>query len=93
MINELHLRFEKVAAKFSKGLGRPFEHVKLSEEGKVKKYQESGVPEYLAKLLAMLEAGTAKGAAEQMNDDVEKVTGKPPMNLDTWIQENKNAWD
>lgn len=47
---------EKVAVKFSKGLDRPIKHIKLSEEEKANKYQELGVPVYLAKLLAMLEA-------------------------------------
>ncbi|KAL8717228.1 MAG: hypothetical protein Q9225_005513 [Loekoesia sp. 1 TL-2023] len=87
------LTFDEVAGKFSKGLDRPIKHIKLSEEDKANKYQELGVPEYLAKFLAMLEALTAKGIIEQTNDDVQKVVGKPPRNLDTWIQENKTAWD
>ncbi|KAL9031141.1 MAG: hypothetical protein Q9196_000817 [Gyalolechia fulgens] len=86
------LTFDEVAAKFSQGLGRPVKHIKLTEEERVKKYLELGVPGYLAEFLAMLETQCAKGAAEEMNDDVQKVTGKPPRDLDTWIQENKNAW-
>ncbi|KAL9604525.1 MAG: hypothetical protein Q9219_000490 [cf. Caloplaca sp. 3 TL-2023] len=86
------LNFDEVATKFSKGLNRHIEHVKLSENDRIQSYQEAGMPEHLAKLLAMLEVQTSEGAAEQMNDDVQKVVGKAPRNLDTWIQENKTVW-
>ncbi|KAL8649178.1 MAG: hypothetical protein Q9210_004555 [Variospora velana] len=82
----------KVATKFSRRLGRHIEHVRQSEAERVKKYQELGVPENRAKLLSMLEIGTAQGMGNWINDDVERVVDRRPQNLDSWIQENKMAW-
>lgn len=81
----------KVAAKFSKGLGHRVDHVKQSEEARVNKYQELGIPEHRAKLLSKLEVETSKGG-NQINGDVERVTGKRPQDLDAWIQENLTVW-
>lgn len=84
--------FMQIAAKFSTGLGRKIEHVKLSEEEQVKKGLSMGLPEQYAKFLAWLEAQTATGAEERSDDSVERVTGRPPQTFDAWVQQNKATW-
>ena len=83
---------KQVAAKLSDGLGRKIEHVKLSPEDNVQRYIKSGFPEHYAKLLTWLETSTAEGVEERMNNDVEKVTKRPPMKFDDWVQMHKSVW-
>ncbi len=83
----------QVAAKLSASLGRPIEHVKLSQEERVRHYVDRfGLPQYLANLLAGLEAKGAKGGEERMNDVVERVTGRKAKTFDEFVRENKGAW-
>jgi hypothetical protein len=83
----------QIAAKLSNGLGRKIEHARLSPEDNIQRYVQSGFPEHYAKLLTMLETNTAQGAEERMNDNVELVTGRPPMKFDHWVQLHRSAWD
>lgn len=82
----------QIAAKLSTGLGREILHVKLSEEQKVQRFLDLGMPEHLATFLASLEARSATGMEERSNDAVERVTGRPPMDFDAWVQQNKAAF-
>lgn len=50
------------------------------------------MPKHYAKFLAFLEAGSATGMEERSNDAVQRVTGRPPMNFDAWVQQNKTAF-
>lgn len=52
-----------------------------------------GVPDRLAHVLTLLEVLTAGGGEARENDVVQKVTGRPPKNFDTFVQENKAAWE
>ena len=49
-------------------------------------------PEKLAQFVISLEVLSANGAEDRMNDVVKTVTGRPPQKLDSWIGENKMAW-
>ena len=66
-------------------------HVRLAKDERIKKFQEMGMPEHFAHFLAGIEVMSANGGEERMNDAVERVTGRPPMNFDDWVQENKAA--
>ena len=68
-------------------------HVKVSETERVQQYLDKGLPEFYAKFLASLEVGSAGGMEERVNDDVERVTGRPPQKFDDWVQENKAVWE
>jgi festuclavine dehydrogenase len=50
------------------------------------------MPEHLAKILSALEASAADRKSETTNGVVEKVSGRPPQKFDSWVQENKVAW-
>jgi hypothetical protein len=66
--------------------------VKLTNEQTVEQYQMIGLPPPAAGFMAWLEKWTADGGEDRMNDAVEKVTGKAPKTLESWIQENKKYW-
>ena len=51
------------------------------------------MPEFYVKFLTSLEVGSAGGMEERVNDDVERVTGRPPQKFDDWVQENKAVWE
>ena len=53
---------------------------------------KSGMPEHYAKFLTSLEVRSANGREGTMNDDIEKVTGRPPQKFDAFVQENKAVW-
>ncbi|KAI9849499.1 MAG: hypothetical protein M1837_004119 [Sclerophora amabilis] len=86
------LTYDDIAAKLSSGLGRDIVHVKLSEEENTQRLIRSGMPEHYGKLLSSLEARSARGGEDRLNDTVERVTGRPPQTFDSWVQENKTAW-
>ncbi|KIW93558.1 uncharacterized protein Z519_06163 [Cladophialophora bantiana CBS 173.52] len=86
------LSYDEIAVKLSNGLGRKIDHVRLSAEDNVQRYIEAGCPEHYAALLTLLETMTAQGTEERMNNDVEKVTGRPPITFDDWVQVHKSIW-
>lgn len=83
----------QVATKISNALGRDIVHVKLSDEEVVKRYEASGLPEFMAKFLTFLEVETGKGMEERSDDSVERVTGRPALNFNSWVQQNKKKWE
>jgi hypothetical protein len=83
----------QIAAKLTDALGRTIEHVKISEGEKVQRFLDAGFPEHYGKFLAYLEASSAKGIEERMNDVVENVTGRPPQKFDEWVAENRAAFE
>ena len=69
-------------------------HVKLSEQEKVQRFLDQGMPEHMARLLTMLEVKTAEGAESQVvsSDAIEKVTGRRAQTFDEWVGENRGVW-
>ncbi|KAJ9642050.1 hypothetical protein H2199_005265 [Coniosporium tulheliwenetii] len=86
------LTHDEIAAKLSSGLGREIVHVKLSEEEAAQRYLKLGLPDQFAKFMSYLEAAAARGDEERSNDAVERVSGRPPLKFDEWVQQNKKAW-
>ena len=67
-------------------------HVKLTADERSQDLKSHGVPDRLADVLTLLEVLTAGAGEARENDVVQKVTGRPPKNFDTFVQENKAAW-
>ena len=82
----------QVAVKFSKALGKPVTHVKISKADMVAMYKGAGWPESVAELVGMMEDNTRQGSEETTNDLVEKVTGRKPTSFDDVIGENLEVW-
>ncbi|KAJ8084584.1 hypothetical protein PM082_003357 [Marasmius tenuissimus] len=86
------LTYDEIADKFTACLGVKIEHVKLSEEDRVKKLVELGTPGPYAWFLAALEARFALMGGLPHSKDVEKVTGQLPQTFDSFAQEHKAVW-
>ncbi|KAG8531830.1 uncharacterized protein KY384_003466 [Bacidia gigantensis] len=86
------LSLDDVAAKFTKALNKPVEHVKLSEKEMGNLYRETGMPGHIADLIAWMEAYSATGVEERMSDTVEKVTGRMPVRFEEMIEESREVW-
>ncbi|EAU37749.1 predicted protein [Aspergillus terreus NIH2624] len=86
------LTYDDIAEKLSRVLGRKIEHVKLSGESRYQGLVSAGVSEYYAAFLTKLEVAASTGFETRENDEVEKVTGRPPRSFDLFAQENRSAW-
>ncbi|GAQ12175.1 festuclavine dehydrogenase [Aspergillus lentulus] len=86
------LTYDDIAEKLSQVLGRTIEHVKLSGEERYGGLANAGVSEYYAGFLTKLEVAASTGFETRENDEVEKVTGRPPRSFDLFAQENRSAW-
>lgn len=82
----------QLAAKFSALLGREIVHVKVSVDERVQKLAAEGWPEGVPNLLGWVESQMALGLDERLDDAVEKVTGRPPQKIDTFLNEYKATW-
>ncbi|KAI9702943.1 MAG: hypothetical protein M1836_008157 [Candelina mexicana] len=86
---------DEAAAKLSNGLGRQVQRIKVNESEKADIYIKHGapdIPEMHSRFLANLETKTANGGENEINDIVEKVTGKKPVTFDQFVAENKAVW-
>ncbi|KAI9759195.1 MAG: hypothetical protein M1835_000438 [Candelina submexicana] len=86
------LTHDEIAAKLSTGLGRQVQHIKVNESERADLYLKLGTPEDHAKFLAHLETKTANGGESEINDHIERVTGKKPVTFDQFVTENKAFW-
>lgn len=86
------LTYDDIAEKLSRALGRKIEHVKLSGESRYQGLVSAGVSEYYAAFLTKLEVAASTGFETRENDEVEKVTGRPPRSFDLFAQQNRSAW-
>lgn len=86
------LTYDEIAQKLSAALGREIQHVSLSGEDRYQGLVSAGVSEYYARFLTNLETAAATGFETHLNDEVEKVTGRPPKSFDVFAQENRAAW-
>ena len=82
----------KVAKVLTDILGKPIEHVKLSEEGSSKWMQSKGIPSEMAGFLAQLDVQISGGAEDRLNTTVKDVTGKAPMAFRDFVEANKDVW-
>jgi len=89
------LTYDQVAEKFTKALGRPIKHNKVTGEQVVGVYMKLGMPQETAGFMSYLETLTASngpGSEKRMNDVVYRITGKRPKSIDEFIQENIKVW-
>lgn len=82
----------QVAAKISSELGHEIVHINVPPEQRRAAMLGAGFPEFLADFLVKTEIGSAKGEDDLSNDEVERVTGRPPMTFDAFVRENKKIW-
>lgn len=87
------LTHDDIAEKLSKILGRKIVNVKPTEEERKKALTDAGMPQHYADFLTSLELIAARGEEAWEGNDVEKVTGKPPISFDEFAKSKKAAWE
>ncbi|KAH8663397.1 fungal-specific transcription factor domain-containing protein [Tricladium varicosporioides] len=86
--------YDDVAQMLTKKLGREVSHVNISEAQLAEGMAGFGIaPEY-ARMLAELDTYIKEGKEANLNGDVEKVTGRQPKKLETFLDEciAKGVW-
>ena len=73
-------------------LGKPIEHVAVTEDAMRESLVRSGMPLPVATGLAGLQVAISKGLAATVSPDVERVTGKKPARFATWVAQNVAAF-
>ncbi|KAJ2904423.1 nucleoside-diphosphate-sugar epimerase family protein [Zalerion maritima] len=85
---------DELAEKLAEILGRKITHVNLTPEERTKHLAEQlGYPAPYAGFLAMLEKLAAQGVENYLDDTVLKITGRPPMSIETFAQKHKAIWE
>lgn len=69
-------------------LGRPLRVVDVSPETAVENLVKNGVPPHVAQAVGASYAAVRQGAAAQITDTVERVTGRKPRSWESWAREN-----
>jgi uncharacterized protein YbjT (DUF2867 family) len=83
--------YTEVAQKFGRALGIPVEFVNLPEEAAADGLIASGLPSWIARSLAAINVGYARGRNIDVSDDVERLTGRAAISLDRFIDDHRGA--
>ena len=84
------MNYDDAAKILSEVLGKKITHEKLSaQEMSTRFLNVSYVPPPFADMLAGLDAAIAGGIEDRLNDQVAKVTGRPPKSFRAWAEENR----
>lgn len=86
------LRYDDLAAVISKVAGRPVRHVNLSPEEARRHMQDAGMPETYARLLVELDALIREGAEDRVTDTVQRITGRPPRDFESFARAHASVW-
>lgn len=79
------LTTEQQVRHLSAAIGQPLRRVPVSSDELVKGLVSAGVPEPFARMLASFDDNTAAGHMGQVSDDFEKLVGRPPRTLVSWL--------
>ena len=87
------ISYDDVAAAFSRHLGRPITHHRLTAEEIADRFRVIGLPEAYADTLAAMDTAIAGGSEDRITDNVLAITGKMPTSIDAFIQRNIGVWE
>jgi uncharacterized protein YbjT (DUF2867 family) len=82
----------QVAEKIAKHSGRPVKYVDISMEAQRKAMLEQGLPEWLIAAELDLQQYYANGRGGDVDDVLMGLLGRPPIRLDEYLSENKEAF-
>jgi NAD(P)H dehydrogenase (quinone) len=85
------LSVAQIAAAASEILGKPITVVDVPSEGLKQGLASAGLPDFVVAMILSAEANTAAGKFNIVNDNIEKLTGKPPIALKAFLEANKGA--
>lgn len=87
------LTYAEVAAILTQTLGRP---IRYARPGALRYFVHAirtlGLPAPMAAVTCAIYTVARLGKADGLTDDVQKVTGKPPLGLRDWAQEHADTW-
>ncbi|RFU24313.1 hypothetical protein B7463_g12021, partial [Scytalidium lignicola] len=88
------LSYDQVAEILSANIGRHISHAKITQQEVAAGMIAGGMDEIYAKGLSELETYVKTGGEERMNDDVLKLTGRPPRSFKDYVQQcvKQNIW-
>jgi len=72
--------------------GKPMRHNDVDRDTWVEGTVAAGVPSEYGEMLRMLTETIASGRGSRPNDDVEKVTGAPPISFADFARRTAQAW-
>lgn len=86
------LRFDEVAAVFSRLLEKPVTYVPISTEASEQAMQAAGMPAWNAHVVAELQGQFATGAYAHVSGDLEKLLGRPGRTFEQFARDYLNAF-
>jgi uncharacterized protein YbjT (DUF2867 family) len=82
----------QVANIISEVCGRKIQYHALSEEAMLQGARDQGMPEGAVQYMGVLYGAVRSGWLAAVTDDVEKVTGRPPMSFGDFAQKHAAHW-
>lgn len=86
------LTYSEVAERISHVCGRMIRYVDIPMIEQQKALLGSGMPEWTAQALLDLQEFYIQGNGGELTEDVQRITGHPPRNLDQFLVENASAF-
>lgn len=86
------LSYEEAAAVLARIVGKRVVHQPLTEAEMVARFEQGGLPEPYARTLAAMDNAIAAGAEDRTTGVVQAVTGRPPRNLESFVEANAAVW-
>lgn len=86
------LSVARIAAIASEVFGKPLEVVDVPLEGLKQGMASAGLPGFLVEMIGSVEANVAAGKFDIVTNDIEKLTGKPPISIKAFFEANKAAF-
>ncbi|HWU64674.1 MAG TPA: SDR family oxidoreductase [Ensifer sp.] len=86
------LTVAQIAAAATEILGKPIQVVDVPSEGLKQGLASAGLPDFVVAMILSAEANTAAGKFSNVNDNIEKLTGKAPIALKAFLEANKGAF-
>lgn len=86
------LSYYDVADRISRICGRTVRYVDIPMSEQKKAMLSAGMPEWQAQALLELQEYYVQGNGGELNDDVQRITGRPPRNLDQFLAAHASAF-
>jgi uncharacterized protein YbjT (DUF2867 family) len=84
--------FAEAAEKIGVAIGRPVRVEAISDEEAGRRFAPSGEPVEVVKAHVALWRAIPEGRVGMVTGELERVLGRQPISLDTWVRENVEAF-
>jgi ergot alkaloid biosynthesis protein len=86
------LSYDEAAALISKAAGRTIVHRRVSVDEMAQQHQARGLAPFASQMLAMMDVALSNGIEDRTTDDVQKLTGRPPISFEDFVRDNAAVW-